>query len=141
MCKHVKLCWGNKLLMKIDEAADLDTARDVVKKFTLDGSISTVFKRKGNRKITYSSQPHMMAETRYEFDLLLVEGVMTRSFRIEIIHWVAENLWPYEIVKDCSFQSLIKTGRPAYYLPHPSTVSQDVKTVFVHTWNRVAKIL
>ena len=109
--------------MKIDEAADLDTARDVVKKFTLDGSISTVFKRKGYGKITYSSWPHTKAETRYKFDLLLVEGVMTRSFRIEIVCWVAENLRPYEIVKDCSFQSLIKTGQLAYYLPHPSTVS------------------
>ena len=123
MRKHVKSCWGDKLLMNIDKAADLDTARDMVKKFTLDGSISTVFKRKGNGKITYSSRPHTKAETRYEFDLLLVEGVMMRSFRIEIVCWVAENLRPYEIMKDRSFQSLIKTGRPAYYLPHPSTVS------------------
>ncbi|KAF8121861.1 hypothetical protein EV363DRAFT_1146113, partial [Boletus edulis] len=39
------------------------------------------------------------------------------------------------------FQSLMKTGRPEYYLPSPATVSHDVKLVFVRTRQRIAKML
>jgi len=66
---------------------------------------------------------------------------MTSCCRVEIVRWVAENLRPYEIVKDHGFQHLMKTGRPAYYLPHPSTVLQDVKVVFKNVQNCVAKML
>ncbi|KAG2741624.1 hypothetical protein P692DRAFT_201842237 [Suillus brevipes Sb2] len=33
------------------------------------------------------------------------------------------------------------TGRPEYYIPSPSTVSRDVKLVFVRTRKRIAKML
>ncbi|KAM6502846.1 hypothetical protein JOM56_002823, partial [Amanita muscaria] len=36
---------------------------------------------------------------------------------------------------------LMKTGRPHYYLPHPTTVSRDVKLVFARTRERIAKML
>ncbi|KAI1782437.1 hypothetical protein LXA43DRAFT_905787 [Ganoderma leucocontextum] len=39
------------------------------------------------------------------------------------------------------FLTLMKTGHPAYYIPSPSTVSRDVKTVFARTRNRIAKLL
>ncbi|KAF8801351.1 hypothetical protein BYT27DRAFT_7115214, partial [Phlegmacium glaucopus] len=48
-----------------------------------------------------------------------------------IIRWVAENMRPFSIVKDRGFQSLMKTGRPRYYIPCPATVSRDVRKVFV----------
>ena len=35
----------------------------------------------------------------------------------------------------------MKTGRPDYYLPSCSTVSRDVRLVFAHTRNRIAKML
>ena len=38
-------------------------------------------------------------------------------WRAEIVHWVAEDLQPYSIVGDHGFQSLMKTGRPTYYIP------------------------
>lgn len=50
--------------MKIDKAADLDTACDIVEKYTSDRSIVTVFKRKAKGKITHSSQPHSKFEMR-----------------------------------------------------------------------------
>ncbi|PBK65455.1 hypothetical protein ARMSODRAFT_989723 [Armillaria solidipes] len=28
-----------------------------------------------------------------------------------------------------------------YYLPHPTTISRDVKTIFAKTWQRIAKLL
>ncbi|KAI1789295.1 hypothetical protein LXA43DRAFT_893148 [Ganoderma leucocontextum] len=36
---------------------------------------------------------------------------------------------------------LMKTGRPGYHLPSPSTVARDVKEVFKKTRSRVAKML
>lgn len=35
----------------------------------------------------------------------------------------------------------MKTGRPEYYIPSPSTVSRDVKLVFVNVRKRIAKML
>ena len=35
----------------------------------------------------------------------------------------------------------MKTGRPDHYIPSPSTVSRDVKTVFARTRKRIAKTL
>ena len=35
----------------------------------------------------------------------------------------------------------MKTSRPEHYLPSPSTVSRDVKTVFASTRKRIAKML
>ncbi|KAG1726410.1 hypothetical protein EDB19DRAFT_1618414, partial [Suillus lakei] len=42
---------------------------------------------------------------------------------------------------DRAFQSLMKTGRPKYYIPSPSTVSCDVQQVFVRTRQHVATML
>lgn len=60
--------------------------------------------------------------------------------RAEIVKWVAESLRPFEVVQDKGFQSLMKTGRPEYYIPSPSTVSRDVRQVFVRTRKRIAKM-
>jgi hypothetical protein len=61
--------------------------------------------------------------------------------RAEIVRWVAESKRPFTIVKDCGFQSLMKTGRPDYYIPSAETVSRDVKMVFVRVRKRIAKML
>lgn len=61
--------------------------------------------------------------------------------RAEIVRWVCESKRPYEIVSDRGFQSLIKTGRPHYYIPSPSTVSRDVRLVFVNCRIRMARML
>ncbi|EIW53698.1 uncharacterized protein TRAVEDRAFT_133883, partial [Trametes versicolor FP-101664 SS1] len=37
--------------------------------------------------------------------------------------------------------SLLKTGHPGYFVPSPSTVSRDLKVVFVRTRNHIAKVL
>jgi hypothetical protein len=48
------------------------------------------------------------------------------------VRWVSESLRPFSIVKDRGFLCLMKTGRPEYYLPLPSTVSRDVRLVFAN---------
>jgi coproporphyrinogen III oxidase len=35
----------------------------------------------------------------------------------------------------------MKTGRPEYYIPSPTTVSRDVKQVFANVRKRIAKML
>lgn len=61
--------------------------------------------------------------------------------RAEIVRWVSESLRPFEVVKDRGFQSLMKTGRPEYYLPSPTTISHDVRLMFARTQKRIAKML
>jgi hypothetical protein len=74
--------------------------------------------------------------------MLTLRGVMIDiSNRAEIVRWVVESNRPFSIVNDCGFHCLMKTGRPGYYLPSPSTVSRDVRQVFVRTRARVAKML
>lgn len=61
--------------------------------------------------------------------------------RAEIVCWVSESLQPFSIIEDRGFQSLMKTGRPAYYIPSRWTVSRDVHLVFARTRNRIATML
>lgn len=48
---------------------------------------------------------------------------------------------PFSIVEDCGFRSLMKTGRPEYYLPSRPTVSRDVKEVFLKVRKRIGTML
>lgn len=57
------------------------------------------------------------------------------------MQWVAESKRPFNIVSDCGFQNLIKTGRPECYIPLPATVSHDVKKVFANAQKHIAKML
>ncbi|KAG2134705.1 hypothetical protein BD769DRAFT_1291985, partial [Suillus cothurnatus] len=45
------------------------------------------------------------------------------------------------MVNDQGFQNLMKTGRPEYYLPSLSTVTRDVKQVFVKTQKHILNML
>ena len=139
--KHVKSCWGEDTLTVVSDAANLDIVRDAVKKCTINSTITAAFEQKGKGKTTYSTQPQTKVEIRLELDCLFVWLALTKECRVAIIRWVAESLRPFEIIKDCGFQSLMKTGQPEYYLPHLSTVSWDVKVVFVNAWIRVASTL
>lgn len=56
----------------------------------------------------------------------------------EIVRWVAESMRPFNIVKDRGFDCLMKTGRPEYKLPSPTTVGRDVRKVFARVQQRVA---
>ncbi|KAG1745067.1 uncharacterized protein EDB91DRAFT_1050146 [Suillus paluster] len=125
MRKHVRSCWGDEVLKAADQAKDANEVRqEIVGSFLQNGSITASFECKGKGKVTYSHRQHTRAET-----------------RAEIVRWVSESLRPFDIVKDRAFQSLMKTGRPEYYIPSPSTVSRDVRQVFVRTRQRVATML
>ncbi|KAF8059610.1 hypothetical protein FPV67DRAFT_1425266 [Lyophyllum atratum] len=126
MRKHVKKCWGEDVLHAADEAINIQEARTkVVGGYRANGSITASFARKDKANVTYSHRPHTRTETRYP----------------EIVRWVSESNRPFAIVKDRGLNCLLKTGRPTYYVPHPTTVSRDVKTVFAKARNRIAKML
>ncbi|GLB35657.1 hypothetical protein LshimejAT787_0212220 [Lyophyllum shimeji] len=125
MRKHVKKCWGEDVLHAADEAKNIHEARTkVVGGYRANGSITASFARKDKANVTYSHRPHTRTET-----------------RAEIVRWVSESNRPFAILKDRGLNCLLKTGRPTYYVPHPTTVSRDVKTVFAKARNRIAKML
>jgi len=54
---------------------------------------------------------------------------------------VAESLCPFTIINDWGLESLMKTGRPEYYLPSKLTVSRDVRFIFVNVRKCMAKMM
>ena len=67
--------------------------------------------------------------------------VLTILDSAEIVRWVSESMRPFSIVEDRGFHSLMKTGRPEYYLPSTSTISHDVKEVFMMVCTRITNML
>ena len=120
-----------------------DARESVVKEIKGSGSITAAFERKGKGKVTFSHRQHTKTETKSvtlpSQALVLYLIIICRA---EIVRWVAEDLRPFKIVEDRGFhdQKLMKTGRPEYYLPSPSTVSRDVRLVFVNARKRIAKM-
>ena len=63
------------------------------------------------------------------------------SCSVECIMWVAESMRSFSIVEDPGFQCLMKNGRPTYRIPPASMVAQDIRVVYTHTRERIAKML
>ena len=126
MRKHAKRCWGSNVVASADGAKNADEIRGTSGKGILhsQSSITKAFERQGKGKVKYSHRQHTSMEA-----------------RAEIVRWVAESQRPFEIVNDCGFQSLMKTGRSECYIPSPTTVSWDVKQVFANVRQRIAKML
>jgi hypothetical protein len=125
MRKHAKKCWSTEVVLSADNAKNASEVRlTTVKGFSDPQSITAAFERTGKGKVKFSHRQHTKTES-----------------RAEIVRWIAESKRPFSIVSDRGFQSLMKTGRPEYYIPSPVTVSRDVKMVFANTRKRIAKML
>jgi hypothetical protein len=123
--KHAKNCWSAEIVAYADKAKNAAEVRATTIKGILNPqSITAAFERNGKGKVTFSHRQHTKTES-----------------RAEIVRWIAESKRPFNVVSDRGFQSLMKTGRPEYYIPSPSTVSRDVKKVFANTRKRIAKML
>ncbi len=123
--KHTKKCWGNEIVATADKAKTTKEVWDTTVKGYLDPqSITAAFEWKGKGKVTYSYRQHTKTEA-----------------KAEIVRWVCESMRPFDIVKDHGFWSLIKTGWPEYYIPLWSTVSHDVKQVFVNVQKHISTML
>ncbi|KAF8500131.1 hypothetical protein F5888DRAFT_1598715, partial [Russula emetica] len=104
--KHTLSCWGEASVKSITELSNIKDTWESVESVKETGFITASFERKGKGKMTYSHRQHTKTET-----------------KAEIVRWVSESLWPFSIVKDRGFICLMKTGRPEYYIPSPSSVS------------------
>lgn len=123
--KHAKIFWSAEVVVSADKARNASNVCATTIKGVLDPqSIMAVFERKGKGKVVFSHWQHTKTK-----------------LKAKIVCWVAESKRPFNIVSDQSFQSLMKTGRLEYYIPSPSTVSQDVKKVFANAQKHIAKML
>ncbi|TFY69264.1 hypothetical protein EVJ58_g529 [Rhodofomes roseus] len=122
--KHVKQCWGEEALGAADRMSTSSKAKDSVKKYRRTQNLKVAFGAASKKSFHYSTIQHTPTET-----------------RAEIVRWVSESMRPFNIVKDRGFNCLIKTGRPEYKLPSPTTVGRDVRKVFEHVRERVARWL
>ncbi|KAF8993712.1 hypothetical protein BDQ17DRAFT_1252516 [Cyathus striatus] len=106
--RYAKSYWGDETVTAATamKNARRDTSEvcDVLAKHK-DGSIVAAFECVGKGKVTYSHRQHTQAETHTEF-----------------VCWVSESLRPFNLVQDCEFRCLMKTGRPEYYLPLPTMI-------------------
>jgi hypothetical protein len=140
--KHAVSCWGEPSVKAVTDLTNLKDARESVQGIKETGSITASFERKGKEAITYSHRQHTKTETKYVIAIVdPSESGDQISIRAEIVRWVSESLRPFNIVKDRGFTTLMKTGRPEYYLPSPSTVSRDVRLVFANVRKRMAKMM
>ena len=111
--------------MSADNAKNANEVRATTVMGALNLQLITVaFEQKGKGKVNYSHRQRTKTEA-----------------RAKIVRWVAESKRPFEIVADHGFQSLMKTGRPEYYIPSPTTVSRDVKKIFVNVRKRMVAML
>ncbi|EPT01252.1 hypothetical protein FOMPIDRAFT_1091464, partial [Fomitopsis schrenkii] len=122
--KHVKSCWGKEALDAADTKESALDARGAVSTYRRTQDIKVAFGNVGKKTVTFSTRQHTQSET-----------------RAEIVRWVSESMRPFNIVKDRGFISLMKTGRPEYKIPSPTTVGRDVRKVFERTRGRVAQML
>jgi hypothetical protein len=123
--KHAKKCWSADVVAAADEANNANEVWLTTVKGLLDPqSIMVAFEQKGKGKVTFLHRQHTKTES-----------------RAEIVRWVMESKWPFNIVSDQGFQSLMITGQLEYHIPSPVTVSRDVKRVFANTWKQIAKML
>ncbi|EPS93342.1 hypothetical protein FOMPIDRAFT_1091628, partial [Fomitopsis schrenkii] len=112
--KHARKCWGAEALEAADRMITASKAKDSVEKYRRTQNLKVAFGAASKKSFRYSTIQHTPTETRMR---------------------------PFNIVKDRGFDCLMKTGRPEYKLPSPTTVGRDVRKVFTRVQQRVARWL
>jgi len=133
-----KSCWGKDVLSTADAAKDAnDVHTKIVGSILWTGSITAAFEKE--KSLTVIANTHALRPGRLSYSLMGLP-LLDILGRAEIVCWMAESLHPFDIVTNQSFQSLMKTGRLEYYLLSAKTVARDVRQVFVHSYQQVAKM-
>ena len=72
--------------------------------------------------MTYSYHQHTTVKARYVFFSIVnwTIQVVDAFDRAKIVQWVAESKWPFQIVTNRGFQTLMKTGQPGYHILSPN---------------------
>ncbi len=128
---HAKACWGDEAVAAANDTWDVMAACDALANHKgVDGSITAVFQCIGKGGVTYSHCQHTRAKAQY-IPLLIMKTDIWYFISVEFVHWVCKSNWPFQIINDWAFHSLMKTGQPGYYIPSAKTLSCNVKNVFV----------
>ena len=139
--KHAKSCWGTEAVEIAGTVKTAAEARECCEALATKWiNHSCVRTNKERIRHLFTSPTH---ENRVQVcpSCCCICLSETDDNRAEIVRWVCENTRPFSIVSDPGFHTLMKTGRPEYYIPSPSTVSRDVRLVFLRTQNRIGKML
>ena len=123
---HANKCWGVDTIKAAMGTGSLSKAREVVrdKNNLRQGSITVAFQRAGKEQITYSHRSPTKLES-----------------RVHHVRWMVESKRPFALVDDKGYHRNMKEGRPDHYVPSSSTVSRDVKKVFVGAREEISKLL
>ncbi|KAH8088944.1 hypothetical protein BXZ70DRAFT_899408, partial [Cristinia sonorae] len=115
--KHVVACksWGEAAYNSAMEMSNVVEARKALARYR-DGDIKGAFEVKGKGKPTYSTRQLTPMQMRY-------------------------SLRPFETVSDEEYIFMMKTGRPELYIPSPSTVSRDLRRMFVNVRVKIARMI
>jgi hypothetical protein len=110
------------------QVKSIQQAREVLKdKNNLrDSSIRVAFQMAGKQQVTYSDRLPTNLET-----------------RLNHVKWVCEDVRPFSVVEDKGYHQNMKTGpgRQHTYIPSASTVSQDVRKVFLGAREKISWLL
>ncbi|KAH9912530.1 uncharacterized protein BXZ73DRAFT_55587 [Epithele typhae] len=125
LLKHATKCFGHEAVDRArNNKLSAEQVRANIVKATTSESINKYFKATSKNTVTYSHRQLTASETRCEF-----------------VRWCAESYRPFEIVKDTHLQVILKSGRPGFMVPSPSTVARDTKLLFARTRRRLRRLL
>ncbi|KIL55138.1 hypothetical protein M378DRAFT_18219, partial [Amanita muscaria Koide BX008] len=127
--KHAVLCWGKEVVEAAGDAKSVHEAREVLdgldqKKTTHERSLVLEFERIGKGKVRYSTRPPSKME-----------------IRAGHVRWMAVSKRSFSLAEDEGYHFLMKTGRPEHYIPSYRTISRDICKVFLHCWEKIARVL
>ncbi|KAJ7199161.1 hypothetical protein GGX14DRAFT_373280, partial [Mycena pura] len=121
---HAVKCWGDENVRAAEKVASLTEARKLVKKH----------KSGGNQRLTDMFKANAVKDDADSFSHVPLTREQSRAWHVR---WVSESLRPFRIAKDRAYRFLMKSGRPSAYVPSPSTIARDVKTLFEKTRDRL----
>lgn len=142
MWQHAMKCFGEGVI-KQSKQSTIKEVRKGLARYKENGSIALAFEAQGQGVVTYSNQPLSKIEMRYVLGHFWHEMTSDQWFgRIEMVQWVAKDKHAFQIVEDCAFRKVMRTGpgRHNQYIPSALTVGRDVRTVFVAICQWIARM-
>ncbi|KAF8159411.1 hypothetical protein B0H34DRAFT_619976, partial [Crassisporium funariophilum] len=111
--KHAKLCFGDDTIVDADGMKDISATRKILAK-----------------------NPDGLKDG-------LLSAILKHAGKTQKVTYSHRQHTKIEanIVADCGFLSLMKTGQAGMYIPSPTTVARNIKQVFAKSWQRIAKML
>jgi len=102
LIKHAWKCFGENTIKFARSAKNAQEVHDkIIGSIPRDESITAMYEWKDCEKVTCSHCQHMKMVTRYVVLHTYRPPVETLD-RTELVHWVSESNWPFNIVEDCS---------------------------------------